>query len=638
MCGIAGIIKWTRDCPAPWAAPQNDSASLVRMSAALAHRGPDGSGVYTDPRDDVTAALVHRRLAIIDRAGGAQPMANEDGTVHVVFNGEIYNHAALREQLRSAGGGGHTFASDHSDTEVLVHGWEQWGTDLPSKLLGMFAFAIWDTRGGRDTLFLARDRMGQKPLFYATLEDGIAFGSTIPAVLAWPEVPRRVPREQIGLYLLLGYLPAPQTIYRDISQLLPGAWMMLHKDVLTGDRYWTPADDIGTANRDLGDPHDLRRQLSRAVESQLIADVPIACFLSGGVDSSIVASLMQQAVRAKGGDSITTVCVGFAESGFDETHYAAEVAKKIDSRHTRLEVSSRQDTLATLRHLMRTALGQPFADSSMLPTYQLSKAVRQIAPVALSGDGADELFGGYDRYRAITLLRRWPTFSRLIPKSIPVGSLSKKERYRRLAAASRTTIPGEQYTRLVEIFPLPLAEQLLGTDVIDYFPLPEEYGLPDDASPLRLARLRDQQEYLPGDVLWKVDSASMAEALEVRAPFLDHHVVALANSLPDEALFRETIGKAILRETFAAELPRSIQSRGKKGFAVPIGEWFKTDLRADLSDLLTGSNSFVAQALDKPATRRLLDEHFAGARDHTHRLFALLMLELWAQEFHPALE
>ncbi len=642
MCGIAGILKWTHDParPAPWARREHggtlDFSTLARMSSALAHRGPDGDGLYTDPRPSHTVALIHRRLAIIDLHDGLQPMSNEDGLVQVVFNGEIYNHAELRRQLQAAG---HRFATDHSDTEVLVHGWEQWGTDLPSKLLGMFAFAVWDARDHRDTLFLARDRMGQKPLFYATLEDGIVFGSTINAVLQWPEVPRRMPREQLGLYFLLGYFPAPQTVWRDISAILPGGWLRLRKDVVDGGIYW---EKTTQSDNPQPGPEQLRAELSRAVESQLIADVPIACFLSGGIDSSIIAALMQQAVRAKGGDPITTLSVGFTESGFDETRFAAAVAEKIGSRHQRLEVHANQDILPTLRMLMETSLGQPFADSSILPTYQLSTAVRQVAPVALSGDGADELFAGYDRYRAMLLLQRWRSLARLMPKSVPLGSLAKQERYRRLAAAARSAIPSQQYTRLVEIFPIDLAESLLGDSIMDWFPLPEEYGLPDDTSPLRLAMLRDQQEYLPGDVLWKVDSASMSaaqgNALEVRSPFLDHHVVELANALPDHLLLRGSQGKALLRDTFADLLPPAILSRTKKGFAVPIGQWFKTDLRNDLSDLLTARNSFVRTHLQPQPLDALLHEHFAGTRDHTHRLFALLTLELWAKQFSPTVE
>jgi asparagine synthase (glutamine-hydrolysing) len=640
MCGIAGLLKWTH-APAPWNTPAR--AHLDAMSDAIAHRGPDGAGRWIDPRPDRTAALLHRRLAIIDLPCGAQPMANEDGRVHVVFNGEIYNHAALRNELKAAG---HSFSTSHSDTEVLVHGWEQWGETLPSKLLGMFAFAIHDTRPGpdgspADTLFLARDRMGQKPLFYATLEDGLVFGSTIPSILAWPEVPRRLPREQIALYLLLGYLPAPQTIWRDISQLLPGGWLRVRKDLVDGGRYWTPMQDAissATASSKFDAAQtQLRTLLTDAVASQLIADVPIACFLSGGIDSSIIAALMQQAVARAGGPPIRTVSVGFADAAFDETAYAADVAKKIGSHHTRLEVRPDQNVLDTLSALMARGLGQPFADSSLLPTFLLSQAVRSLAPVALSGDGADELFGGYDRYRAMRLLSRFASVARFMPRSVPLGSLSKQERYRRLAAAARASIASERYTRLVEIFPPDLAEQLLGEPVMDYFPLPEEYGL-DDVDPVKLARIRDQQEYLPNDVLWKVDAAAMQVALEVRSPFLDHRVVQFANGLPEEFLMAGTVGKHILRQTFAAELPPAVFARGKQGFAVPIGNWFRTTLREPLNDLLLGPTSFTAQHLHRPTLERLLAEHQSATRDHTHRLFALLTLALFGRQFSPSVE
>ncbi len=645
MCGIAGLIKFTHSHPAPWAPPAHDVSALAAMSQALAHRGPDGHGLFLDPRPFHTAALLHRRLAIIDLPTGHQPMSNtrEGSHVHVVFNGEIYNHADLRAQLQSAG---HLFSTDHSDTEVLLHGWEQWGTELPSHLLGMFAFAIWDTRPSptdnlpRDTLFLARDRLGQKPLYYATLEDGLAFASTIPSLLAWPEVPRRIPREQIALYLLLGYLPPPQTLYRDISQLLPGAWLMLQRDLLTGNRYWTPTHhDAPSQSSPPSTPstQSLRQLLTQSVASQLLADTPIACFLSGGIDSSIIAALMQQQTLARGGNPITTVSVGFSESTFDETAFADQVAQKIRSHHTRLEVRGDQNIIETLRLLMRASLGQPFADSSILPTYHLSKAVRQIAPVALSGDGADELFAGYDRYRALTLLSDYGRLARFLPRSSPIGSLAKRERYRRLAAAARASLPSERYSRLIEIFPRADLEKLLGPDTLDYAPSPAEYGLPNSASALQLAMIRDQHEYLPADVLAKVDSASMLSALEVRSPFIDHRLVQFANSLPAEQhLFAGS--KSLLKQSFPDLLPPAILNRSKKGFAVPIGTWFRTSLRDPLRQLLTAPTSFVATHLHLPAILNLLDEHQSQQRDHTHRLFALLMLELWAQEFPSTLE
>ncbi len=517
------------------------------MSAAIAHRGPDGSGQYLDPRPGRMAALLHRRLAILDRPGGTQPMPNEDGSVQVVFNGEIYNHAQLRHELQAAG---HTFRSDHSDTEVLVHGWEQWSTDLPAKLRGMFAFAIWDTKS--NTLFLARDRLGQKPLFYASLDDGIVFASTIPALLAWPEVPRRVPRELLALYLQLGYFPPPLTPFRDISQLMPAHWLRLRGEVLDGNKYWSPIPNFTPNPNPAASRTDLREHLTSAVESQLISDVPIACFLSGGIDSSIIALLMQNAARENNAPAIHTVSVGFAESAFDETQHAAAVAAHIGSRHTRLEVNAGQNVIETLQLLMRQSLGQPFADSSILPTYHLSKAVRQIAPVALAGDGGDELFAGYDRYRAMQILAKWSSIARFMPKSPPLGTLSKKERYRRLAAAARESAAADRYTRLTEITPPDIL-----TDIIDepstYLP-PNLSSFSLHTSSFREALFRDQLEYLPGDLLCKVDSAAMTDALEVRAPFLDHTLVEFANSLPDDQLLRAGESKYILRQSFAADL------------------------------------------------------------------------------------
>ena len=640
MCGIAGIIKW-KDAPAssPYALETTRSAALSAMSAALAQRGPDGAGQWIDPRPGHTAALLHRRLAVIDLPGGHQPMANEDGSVQLVFNGEIYNHAELRAELISLG---HTFRSNHSDTEVLVHGWEQWAFDLPRHLVGMFAFAAYDTRS--DMLFLARDRMGQKPLFYSLLDDGIVFASTIPAVLAWPEVPRRVPREHIALYLQMGYLPPPQTIYRDISQLLPGHYLSMHRDVVTGKDYWEskvfcrdpkvhyeprPTPQVRT---------ELRQCITQAVQSQMAADVPLACFLSGGIDSSIIATLLQQAVKAAGGAPITTVSVGFREAGFDETQYAQIVAARIGSRHVRLEVNPHQDVPGTLTRLMDQTLGQPFADSSLLPTHHLSRAVRGMATVALSGDGADELFAGYDRYLAAEMLPQYATLLRFMPAALPLGSLATRERWRRFASAAHATSLSNGYTALVGIFSHELLAALLQQDFDDFAPEPALLGAPAHISPLRLAMLRDQREYLPGDVLWKVDSAAMACALEVRSPFLDHRVVDAANQLWEKQLIGSRMGKFILRETFEDLLPEEVRTRGKKGFGVPIGEWFKTDLRNFLQDTLSAAGAFCSTHLDRKVIQRLLEEHASGQRDHTHRLFALVMLELWWRSAGATLE
>ncbi len=310
--------------------------------------------------------------------------------------------------------------------------------------------------------------------------------------------------------------------------------------------------------------------------------------------------------------------------------------KQIGSHHTALQVDPHQDVPGTLEHLMSRTLGQPFADSSILPTYHLSRAVRAIAPVALSGDGGDELFAGYDRYRAMIKLQRWSWLLRMMPAALSIGSLSKRERYRRLIYAARGgDYATGQYPRFMEIFPLEQAEQLLGLAPILSDPLDPQQA---DLSPLRYAMLHDQLSYLPGDVLWKVDSASMAVALEVRSPFLDHHVVAMANALPGTDLIRHNTGKYLLRQTFADILPPSILSRGKQGFAVPLGQWFRTDLAPLLNDLLDHQNSFARQHLHQPTLTRLRHEHQSGHRDHTHRLFALLMLEIWWKQAKATIE
>lgn len=647
MCGIAGIVSWR-----PLPAVLHHQSALDAMAQALAHRGPDGQGIWTSPlppppNDDPFAALVHRRLAIIDLPGGHQPMANETGQVQVVFNGEIYNHTALRQELIAAG---HRFASDHCDTEVLVHGWEEWGEELPTHLRGMFAFAIYDFRrdDATNTLFLARDRMGQKPLFYALLDDSIVFGSTILSVLAWPTVPRRVPREQIALYLLLGYLPPPHTIYRDISQLQPGHALTLYVrpggEVTRGHRYWDAPIEPTTSPPPPTTPPlttaaeitaEIRRQITTAVTSQLSADVPLTCFLSGGLDSSIIATLMQQAVRAlSAGGTIQTVSVGFSESRFDETAYAAQVATHIGSRHTRLEVAAGQNVPETLSALMRTGLGQPFADSSIIPTYHLSRAVRALAPVALSGDGGDELFGGYDRYRALPLLQRWSGLLRYLPTAY-----SRNERLRRLKAAARGRDLPERYTRLTALFSPEEIARLLPDTLVDYAPIRMELHVPPAAAPQRYAMARDQHDYLPGDVLYKVDTAAMAVALEVRSPLLDHDVVTLANSLPTAAHFAPQTGrgKHLFRQAFADQLPPAILDRPKQGFGVPIGAWFRGPLQTYLQDTLMAQHSFTRQHLNIRLVEQLLSQHRREQRDHTHRLFSLLMLELWWQEAHATL-
>ncbi|MGC8625585.1 MAG: asparagine synthase (glutamine-hydrolyzing) [Phycisphaerae bacterium] len=616
MCGFAGIIRW----PQATAEPVISDARLDIVDELLAHRGPDGAGRWRDPYHPA-CVLLHRRLSILDRAGGAQPMGNEDHSVQVVFNGEIYNHRELRRQLGQLG---HTFASDHSDTEVLVHGWEQWNTRLPEKLTGMFALAIWDSRS--QTLFLARDRMGQKPLFYQLGEAGIHFASTLPALLALGGK-TAVSTTALAGYLAHGYLPPPYTIYENTFQLGGGYWLCAQTGNIRHQQYWSATDLMAPAAVNAG----LATVLSTAVASQMEADVPMACFLSGGIDSTIIAGLMQRYARQSGSGRITTISIGFAEAEFDETAYAQIAARHIASDHHIFQVRPGDDVIETLQWLMRYTLGEPFADSSILPTYYLANCARMVAPCAISGDGGDELFAGYDRYRALRLLTAAPRAARFGAEARML--LAHNERVLRLHQATETRHWPQRYAAIMRLFSSADIHALLpGISVGN-----ELLSWPPDGDPasdtVRAAMQLDQRHYLPGDVLWKVDSASMANALEVRSPFLDHTVMACAAQIPTSQLLNLRSGKLALKRTFSDLLPHGIARRSKQGFALPIGAWFRGRLRQPLHDLLFAHDSFFASSGANAVLKRLLAEHQNLRRDHTHRLFACLMLELWHREY-----
>ncbi len=430
MCGIAGLINLSSAT-----GPLDPAATLraaAQCAAALAHRGPDGEGRWQHPTNG--SILIHRRLAIVDLHGGRQPMANENAQVVVVFNGEIYNHMELRRQLQ---GLGHTFASDHSDTEVLVHGWEAWGEDLPQKLLGMFAFAVYDCQ--TETLFLARDRLGQKPLYVSLTNNAVVFASELPALLTLLAAKPSASLRTIGRYLQLGYLPPNESIYPGIESLPPAGWLHLSPSGVKRGAYWpTVAANYAAASAPFGNqdapslpaetPGAIGTLMTTAVQSQLMSDVPLACFLSGGIDSSIVAALLQQQRTALGQDRLQTLCAVFDEPQFDEAPFARAVANHIGTRHLELNISPRRQVTALLHQLMRQSLGQPFGDSSIVPTALIAQAARGIAPVALSGDGADELFGGYDRYRGLALVQRFRHLLRPLLPLLPDGGRDARHR------------------------------------------------------------------------------------------------------------------------------------------------------------------------------------------------------------------
>ncbi len=616
MCGIAGFVGW--DCPPEDRWHRQLAAGARQADELLRHRGPDGSGQWnnmTSPGHGALVWLVHRRLSIIDHAGGHQPMDNEDGSVHVVFNGEIYNHLELRRELSDLG---HSFTSDHCDTEVLVHGWEQWKTDLPGKLRGMFAFALWD--GRREELFLARDYFGQKPLFYTVTDRRLVFGSTLPSVRCWPGVAAAASIASLNRYLQVGYLPPSETIYRDIKSVEPGTWMHMDGNGLSIGAFWRPEQSLLRLGQPLDvvtddDIRTVRQIIFDAVESQLHADVPMVGFLSGGIDSALVCGVAKALKLDR--CELQTVTVGFDEKAYDEMSLAEQTAGRLNLRHHQCYIDMKPSAMPTLEWLMKYTLGQPFADSSILPTYWVANVARSLAPCALSGDGGDEIFGGYDRYRAARILGsglRLPDWG------------YRSERMRRMAVASRGQGWQKQYASLCALFQPSDLAPLGNVQAAGRYQPPSSWDI------IRQCMLTDQYYYLPGDVLWKVDSASMACGLEVRSPLLDHHLADWANRFSGGVMMNWRRGKLLLRRAMGDFLPPSVQRGPKRGFGVPIGAWMRDSLRADTEAILFSSDALNKALGIAQLVEHCWKEHLAGRREHTHRIFALLMLEVWHQQ------
>jgi asparagine synthase (glutamine-hydrolysing) len=645
MCGICGAV-WTDPSGALTA------ESLRAMTDRLVHRGPDDAGAYRDNH----AALGFRRLSIIDLAGGHQPLSNEDGTVWTVFNGEIYNYPALRRRLEAKG---HTLRSQ-GDSEVLVHLYEDEGTRMFRLLRGMFALAIWDAP--RRTLVLARDRMGQKPLVYRHHGGRLTFASELKALMALPEadVPRRIDPLALDHYLCYGYIPAPRTILEGTSKLPPAHYAVWHDGALTIERYWDPDWNAERERPVAEDIEELRATLDDAVREQMIADVPLGAFLSGGIDSTIIVGLMQRASSR----SVKTFAIGFPDPRYDETHYAELAARHLGTEHHTFLVEPKAwETLPALAW----QFDEPFADSSALPTWYVARETRQSVTVALTGDAGDELFGGYDRYRALALtelFHRIPdgprrvlggTMVRVLPRSA-----RSKTRLRKLQRLfENINEPAEaRYLGWMTTFDEAARLALYSDDQLDR--LAAAASAPDDpseADPAALlgmafaaaarrdrvtrAMVADILTYLPGDLLVKVDLASMAHSLECRGPFLDHRVVELAAAMPlDRKIgLRSGRSKVVLKQAFADLLPPPIKARSKMGFGVPISRWFRDELKNELRDVLLDPVC-LNRGLFRPETiRELVDEHIEGKREHSFRLWALLILELWFRrhldEDHP---
>ncbi len=625
MCGIVGIVRG-RDRAV-------DADLLQRMCDAIRHRGPDEEGHYLNGR----AGLAMRRLAIIDLAGGQQPMHNEDRSAWIVFNGEIYNYKELRTRLEKHG---HEFYTD-SDTEAIVHAYEQYGADCPNYLRGMFAFAIWDER--TEELFLARDRVGKKPLLYAQVGDQLIFGSEFSALLLHPDIGREVLPEAIHHYLSFMCVPAPLTAYRQIKKLEPGHSLRFTR---TGEikleRYWQP-DFTKKVKLSEGEAGARAIELLRdAVRVRLMSEVPLGAFLSGGIDSSTVVALMSEASSTP----VKTFAIGFEEQDFSELHHARRVAEHVGAEHHEFIV--RPDALAILPTLVEH-YGEPYADSSAIPTYYVARETRRHVTVALNGDGGDECFAGYERYAAMRMAERY----RRLPNALRAGvieqaiSLLPSNELRRsrvrdlkrfIKAASLPTV--ERYARWVsvldggakaELYTDDFRRQLNGHESVDQ--LAPWFASVNGAGVVDAALLTDTMTYLPNDLLVKVDIATMAVSLEARSPFLDHHVIEFAASLPEKYKLRGLTTKYLLKRVLRKLLPAENIDRRKMGFGVPITHWLRGELQGFLRETLLSERG-RKRGLFKPAVvTRLVDEHTARQKDHAHQLWTLLMLELWYQRF-----
>ncbi len=630
MCGIAGIVGTTADTIV-------DPRAIRLMCQAIVHRGPDDEGTYI--KDNVGLGM--RRLSIIDLVGGRQPIHNEDKTVWVVFNGEIYNFPELRPVLEARG---HRF-NTNSDTEVIVHLYEDLGSDCVQKLRGMFAFALYDER--RRSLLIARDRFGKKPLHYALVQGRLFFGSEIKSILAVAPELRDLNRGALLKYFYFGYIPDPETAFARIHKLPPGHLLEFAKGQVEIRQYWNlPTYGTHEPASEEECLEELDHRLSEAVRIRLISDVPLGALLSGGVDSSIVVGLM---ARANSGP-VKTFSIGFSKQDFNEADNARKVAERFGTDHHELVVEPNiGETLKFLAHHME----EPFGDSSMLPTYLVCKMARQHVTVALAGDGGDELFAGYTRYAAMRDRR----FLDLLPAW--AGRWYREEIYPRLP----TGFYGRNY-----LFNVSLGDRERYLDYISYLPvLGRDRSIfsgdflnsaSGDSSPLQPYRsflaeahapdkvsewmYLDAKTYLPGDILTKVDRMSMASSLEVRAPILDHVFAEWVTQLPIHWKLRQGIAKYIFKKLGERiGVPREVLYRPKQGFALPLVHWMREEMKEELPRLLLESRTLQRGYFNPQAVRQLLDEHFRGRRENSGRIWILLIFELWHRYFleescHPA--
>ncbi len=627
MCGITGIVDLvgTREI---------DRARLHRMNESQLHRGPDEGGMHLEPG----VGLGHRRLSIIDLSSGQQPLYNEDQTVCVVFNGEIYNYQQLIPELQMLG---HVFHTQ-SDTEVIVHAWEAWGERCVERFRGMFAFALWDRK--KQTLFLARDRLGVKPLYYALLPDQtFIFGSELKSLLAHGALAREIDPHAIEEYFALGYVAEPRTIYRQAKKLPPGHYLTLERGsgMPAPKQFWDLHFTLDNAISEADACEELRQRLSESVRLRMISEVPLGAFLSGGVDSSAVVAAM----AGLSGGPVNTCSIGFDDPRFNESDFAAMVAERYQTAHRLETVAS--DDFDLIDRLARL-YDEPYADSSAIPTYRVCQLARKHVTVALSGDGGDETFGGYRRYRLHMMEERMRS---LLPANLRqplfglLGRVYPKADWAPRVLRAKTTFEGmarssvEAYFHSVSILRGPMRQalfsdklkrELAGYHALDVFQRHARQAETDD--PLALIQYLDIKTYLVGDINTKVDRASMAHSLEVREPLMDHELVEWMATLPTSLKIRGNNGKHLLKKALEPQLPHDVLYRTKMGFSVPLARWFRGPLRARVREAVLGERLADTGWFATGYLEHLVDAHQNGTSDYSSPLWTLLMFDAFLKQ------
>jgi len=627
MCGISGVVNFN-------ATNRVDSRLIHRMTSAQAHRGPDDYGYFVENN----VGLGHRRLSIIDLSGGKQPIFNEDGSVVVVFNGEIYNFADLTADLIARG---HQFAT-RSDTETIVHAYEEFGDDCMQQFRGMFAFAIWDRR--RKRLLIARDRLGIKPLYYYAGNDVFVFASEIKSLLMHPAVPREVDRQALDSYLALRYVPGPRTMFKNIFKLQPGHLMTWDEGGRRIRKYWDiPFDRVRESSRPEQQTVDeFHHLLEESVKLRLISEVPLGVFLSGGLDSSAMLALMS---KITGGERIKTFSVGYEASGpaeaeiqaANEFSFAREAAAYYGAEHHEFQMTARD-----FRHAIPTMvwhLDEPMADPTCIPLYFISKLARNYITVVLSGEGADETMAGYTLYRRILALEKMRTSAGPLASAFPLlASLPFSNRVRGYLRRAGTRIE-DHYRGVVKGIPLETRIALTGRDRVQKSDCRLDevfqayFSRAAETSPLNRMLYVDSKVWLPEDLLLKADKMTMATAVELRVPFLDHKLVEYVAALPDDMKVRDFQGKWILRQVMGTQLPPSILHRTKKGFPIPAEPWFRFELRDFVRETLLARDSACRQFFDGKAVEEIVDLQERGKFSGFQEVWSLIVFEFWHKQF-----